>query len=467
MVGGRYQLHTMLGRGATAAVWAGIDTRLDRPVAVKILDGVAESLMVQQIHREARTVARLAHPNIVAVFDVGTDGGAPFLVMELVPGDDLRRRLSQGPLDAAQAIQIAIQVCAALEAAHAADVVHGDIKPENILLTASACVKVCDFGIARLQQTGPANGVRSSTVVGTIEYMAPEQAAGGPVDTRTDLYALGCVLYAMLTGGPPFFHRDPMSVLWQQVHRPPEPVAARHIDIPPDLQTIVTRLLAKSPADRPDSAGQVRAQLASLPGFTARSTENLALTAQPAAVATARAEVLMPTRVLPALDPTRGLPPPSRVAKLGPAGIAAVAIASAVVTALVIAVYAAGPAVHDVAAPNRSGGTPAPTVAATPTASASSGTVQAVRAAIQTQLQAGQIDADDANDLSGRLDEVDRNLTRGRPSDAAQKLSDLRSRLSQLRGDGKITSFGFVAIVIVINRLAATLPVPGNGDGHH
>src|SRR5262249_43913707 len=149
VVGGRYQLHAMLGRGSTAAVWAGIDTRLDRPVAIKVLDDVADRAVVEQIDREARTVAQLAHPNIVGVFDAGTDTGTPFLVMELVEGTDLQSLLAREPLDAAEAVRIGIEICSALEAAHAAGVVHGDIKPANILLTASHSVKVCDFGIAR------------------------------------------------------------------------------------------------------------------------------------------------------------------------------------------------------------------------------------------------------------------------------------------------------------------------------
>jgi eukaryotic-like serine/threonine-protein kinase len=179
VVGGRYQLHTMLRRGGGAAVWAGIDTRLDRPVAVKVLDGYADPLVVRWLDREGRTVAKLAHPNIVVVYDVGTEGGVPFLVMELVQGSDLQRRLAHNPLHLALVVHVAIQMCGALEAAHAAGVVHGDIKPENILLTAAGSVKLCDFGIAQLQPVTTASGSRSSTAVGTAEYMAPEQAAGG------------------------------------------------------------------------------------------------------------------------------------------------------------------------------------------------------------------------------------------------------------------------------------------------
>jgi serine/threonine-protein kinase len=462
VVGGRYQLHAMLGRGSTATVWAGIDTRLDRPVAIKVLDDVADPAIVQQIDREARTVAQLAHPNIVGVFDVGTDAGTPFLVMELVEGSDLQRLLAREPLDAAEAVRIGMEICSALEAAHAAGVIHGDIKPANILLTASHSVKVCDFGIARMQQPTRPSQLRSAAAVGTIEYMAPEQATGGQADHRTDLYALGCVLYAMLTGGPPFSDRDPVGVLWQQVHQQPAPLALRRSDTPRDLETIVNRLLAKRPSERPSSAVQVRALLASLRDLSARPI--LASTAEPAARTLASAAVVTPTRTLPALDPPAEPPPAQAGARFIPV---AMAITVAAVFALAVAVYAAGRADHTVTQPNAASSfTPAP-VAAQPPTSPSNATVQTVRAAIQAQLQAGQVDAADANDLAGRLDDVNTNLNRGRTSEAAEKLSDLRSRLSQLRADGKITDAGFVAIVIAINRLAATIPTEQGGDGHH
>jgi hypothetical protein len=461
VVGGRYQLHTMLGRGATAAVWAGIDTRLDRPVAIKVLDGSVDPVMVRRLDREARTVAMLAHPNIVAVHDLGTEGGVPFLVMELVEGGDLQRRLKQGPLDARQAVAVAIQICAALDAAHAAGIVHGDIKPDNILLTATGSVKVCDFGIARLQQATRTSGTRSPTAVGTSEYMAPEQAAGGPVDTRTDLYALGCVLYAMLIGGPPFSGDDPMGVLWQQVHQPPAPIASLRTDVPRDLEALVMRLLAKDPADRPHSAGQVHAELISLPDLPAGSPDSVPLAAE-LAPAHATAAVVTPTRILPAIDLAPGPPSARTGLRPGPAGIAAMAVGTATVTAIVIGILSAGPSAHQVAVPDASRAAAASAAATVASTASRRGTVNALRAAIQAQVVAGQIDARDANDIAGRLDDIDSNLARGRTGDAATKVSDLRNRLSQLRSGGKITDAGFVAIIIAINKFAATLPQNGN-----
>src|SRR5258706_2175217 len=155
VLGGRYQLHTMLGRGGMATVWAAHDVRLDRAVAVKIVDvdKSADLLGVQQLDREARIVARLAHPNIVTVYDVGTDCGLPYLVMEMVDGANLQQQLVRGPLPLQEVVRIAVQVCDALEAAHGAGLVHCDIKPGNLLLTGTGAVKLCDFGIAALQRT--------------------------------------------------------------------------------------------------------------------------------------------------------------------------------------------------------------------------------------------------------------------------------------------------------------------------
>jgi eukaryotic-like serine/threonine-protein kinase len=215
LISGRYRLEAVLGRGGMATVWRGVDQRLGRPVAIKLLDraDTADPIMLQRFDREARTAGGLTHPNIVAVYDVGTDNGVPYLVMELIDGTSVAALLAGGPLPVDQAVDVARQTCDALGMTHAQGVVHRDIKPANILLTTTTgTVKVCDFGIARLahQQT---NLTAPHTAIGTSAYMAPEQASGAPVDARTDLYALGCVMYAMLTGHPPFTGDNPLAVL--------------------------------------------------------------------------------------------------------------------------------------------------------------------------------------------------------------------------------------------------------------
>src|SRR4029450_10436881 len=181
LMGGRYRLSSVLGRGGMACVWAGVDTRLDRPVAVKVLDGAdsADAVMLERLDHEARTLAALAHPNIVAVYDLGADAGVPYVVMELVRGDDLGRRLTHGGFDVGEAVRFAMQVCAALQAARDSGVIHRDIKPDNILLTESGLVKVCDFGIARLLRSQQSRMTNSAAAVGTAMDMAPEQATGG------------------------------------------------------------------------------------------------------------------------------------------------------------------------------------------------------------------------------------------------------------------------------------------------
>jgi eukaryotic-like serine/threonine-protein kinase len=478
LVGGRYQLHTMLGRGGTAAVWAGIDTRLDRSVAVKLLDtadGVG-SVPAPRFGREAHLVAGLAHPNIVAMYDAGTDAGVPYLVMELVEGEDLQHRLAGGRLDPRSAVDIAVQVCAALEAAHGTGVVHRDIKPGNIMLTWAGVAKVCDFGIAGREQDGreQLGPTRSAVAVGTSEYMAPEQATGSAVDARTDLYALGCVLYATLTGGPPFAGADPARVLWQQVNQAPEPMGT---DIPADLATLVVQLLAKDPADRPVSAREVRTRLSALTGLpdgapagsgragavAGPATARLPAAAQArAAVGTITGAPVGMTRAMPAIGAVQAETPERRGVRIGPVGIAAVAIGAAVVTALIIAVAIA-------VQPAQPSAAPASTPAAVPTttaALAAAGTVDAVRAAVQTALQAGQLSASVASDLSGRLNDIERDISRGRTNDAAQLINDLRNRLVDRHQNGAITDAGYNAILTALNRLAATVPATFNGNGN-
>jgi len=200
VLGGRYQLEQLIASGGMGAVWRARDQRLDRAVAVKELtvSGLSLPMAIPRFDREARAVARLAHPNIVALHDVGIDDGRPFLVMELVDGRSVAELLEEGPLPPASAVAIAAQTCDGLGAAHAAGVIHRDIKPANLLLTDTGVVKICDFGIARLHDTaGDTTLSGVAPPLGSYKYLAPEQATGAPTDARTDLYALGCTLYAI------------------------------------------------------------------------------------------------------------------------------------------------------------------------------------------------------------------------------------------------------------------------------
>jgi serine/threonine-protein kinase len=449
-----------------ATVWAGIDARLDRPVAVKLLDVAAtpDPSLVQFLDREARLVARLAHPNIVTVHDVGSDGGVPYIVMELVEGEDLRRRLESGPLAVPQVITITEQICAALAAAHAAGVVHGDIKPDNVMLTRAGLVKVCDFGIARLNVAGSQRASRSSVAVGTSEYMAPEQATGGAVDPRTDLYALGCVIYAMLSGRPPF-SGDPARVLWQQVHQNPEPIGYRP-DVPSDLRDLLTKLLAKNPSDRPASAAEVISRLAPLRGLSGAAATVLQPSVEEDSPISARARVVTPTRTMPAVDVEKDNRPARTGLRVGPIGIASVAVGAAVVTAFIIAIlsaiHPAQPAGAPASGQSTVSGAATTSPPITPTTDATS--ADGVRAAIDAQVQAGQLTADDASQLIDPLNEVDRDLARGRTSDAVDRLNEVRSRLSQYLNDTKITQAGYDAILSAIDQLTASISQTSNGN---
>lgn len=271
VVAGRYALLDVLGSGGMATVWRAVDQVLGREVAVKILSPqlAADRAFRDRLAREARHVASLNHPRLVSVFDCGIEGSTPFIVMELVAGQTLRQALDEsGPLAPDDAIAIAAAVCEALEAAHRAGLVHRDIKPANIVLS-PAGVKVLDFGIARL--VSAAGGTRTHAVLGTAAYMAPEVASGGPAGPGSDLYALGCVLFEMLTGRPPFTADADVAVAYRHVHDDPGPPSALRAGLSGQLDLITTRLLAKDPAHRPADAATARtALLAALsPGRTA------------------------------------------------------------------------------------------------------------------------------------------------------------------------------------------------------
>jgi serine/threonine protein kinase len=271
LFGGRYVLLDVIGVGGMSTVWRGRDEILGREVAVKILSPqyAADAAFRARFEREARHAAALSHPRLVTVFDCGVDGTTPFIVMELVAGRTLRQVLDvTGTLPPDDAVAIAAAVCEALEAAHAVGLVHRDIKPANIVLSGGE-VKVLDFGIARLE--GTAGGTRTQAVLGTAAYLSPEQASGQQAGPQADLYALGCVLFEMLAGTPPFTADSEVGVAYRQVHDDPGPPSARRPGLPAQLDWITSRLMAKNPADRPPGAAAARAGLfaALTPGRTA------------------------------------------------------------------------------------------------------------------------------------------------------------------------------------------------------
>ncbi len=244
---GRYELLAVIGEGTFGRVYSGLDRRLARPVAVKVIKPwwAEDPVWVRSFEREAQLLARVHDPGIVQIFDVGHADEGLYYVAELVDGESLAARLRRGPIPARQAREIAEQLCRALTPAHAQRVVHRDIKPANVLISADGRVKVADFGVARLAEGSTDGG--AATIVGTPRYMAPEQARGRPTGPATDVYAIGIVLYEMLSGQPPFVEKSAVELALRHLHDPP-PRLPR--ETPAALVAIVGRALAKDPAER-------------------------------------------------------------------------------------------------------------------------------------------------------------------------------------------------------------------------
>jgi hypothetical protein len=255
ILGGRYRLLRRIASGGMGSVWEAEDTVLHRKVAVKVLSEALaeEDRFVERFRREARAAAGLSHPNVAGVFDYGEDGDRPFIVMELLDGETLAERLRrQGRLPWREAVAIAGQVAAALEAAHRSGIVHRDVKPGNIMIAPAGDVKVMDFGIAAATWAAPLTA--TGTAMGTATYISPEQTAGRRVTPESDVYSLGVVLYEMLTGEPPFTGETPVAVAMAHVRETPVPLRQRVPDITEHVALVCERALAKDPKQRPPSA---------------------------------------------------------------------------------------------------------------------------------------------------------------------------------------------------------------------
>ena len=271
LIGGRYELGELLGRGGMAEVRKGTDTRLGRVVAVKRLrtDLASDATFQARFRREAQSAASLNHPAIVAVYDTGeepaTDGSGvsqPYIVMEFVAGRTLRDILREGrKILPERALEITSGVLSALDYSHRAGIIHRDIKPGNVMLTPSGDVKVMDFGIARAISDASSTMTQTAAVVGTAQYLSPEQARGETVDSRSDVYSAGCLLYELLTGRPPFVGDSPVAVAYQHVREPAVPPSDHDTDLPPEIDAIVLKALAKRLEDRYQSAAAMRSDI--------------------------------------------------------------------------------------------------------------------------------------------------------------------------------------------------------------
>ena len=263
-LGGRYDVRGRIARGGMADVFLALDRILNRPVAVKVLapNYAADQRFVDRFRREATSAANLNHPNIVQVYDWGSHDGTYFIAMELVEGDSLAQILAtERRLEIGQAIEVAKAVAAALGYAHAHEIVHRDVKPGNILITRSGEVKVADFGIARALG-GDIDLTETGKVMGTAAYFSPEQAQGGTVGSRADLYSLGVVLFEMVTGSVPFDGPSPASVAEMHVMSPPPRAASVNPAVPAELDQLIASLLTKDPGSRYPAARELEADLA-------------------------------------------------------------------------------------------------------------------------------------------------------------------------------------------------------------
>jgi eukaryotic-like serine/threonine-protein kinase len=262
LIAERYELEELVGTGGMSSVYRAHDRMLERDVALKVLhqEFTADRDYVERFRREARSVAQLSHPNIVTVIDRGEQDGRQYIVFEYVRGENLKALVQRvGPLPEEDAVRLALQIARALGFAHDNGLVHRDVKPQNVLLNGDGQAKVTDFGIARSLDVGGLT--QTGTVMGTSDYIAPEQARGSQVDAQSDIYSLGAVLYELLTGEVPFPGDNFVAVAMRHINEPPPSVRERRPDVSPRLDAVIRRAMAKEPRDRFGSMDELCAEL--------------------------------------------------------------------------------------------------------------------------------------------------------------------------------------------------------------
>jgi hypothetical protein len=452
VLGGRYTLVSVLGTGGMATVWRARDDMLGREVAVKVLSSqhATDPEFLARFEREARHAAAVSHPRLVTVFDCGVEGGTPFIVMELVAGRTLRQVLDEGGvLPPGQAVAVAAAVCEGLEAAHAAGLVHRDITPANIVLNGRE-VKILDFGIARAD--GAHAATATGTVLGTAAYLSPEQASGQPASPQSDLYSLGCVLFEMLTGRPPFTADSAVGIAYRQVHDDPGPPSAWRPGLPARLDHITAVLLAKDPAGRPPSAAAARAGL-----LSALNAPGNGGTAVPGGTA--------------ALDVAPGAPRRGRRPRPTETVLAAALAASLLALTVVLLTSQSGagkpaagpgsPAAHPTAAATRQ--QPSPTVSQTASAPSTTALSSAAAAAgtLVSDLKEGVADGQVTQQAGQNIFNQLQQLLFPPPGQSTQQLQQQYSQLvqqyTQARSQGEITGPAVAQLSSAISTLGAAL----------
>jgi serine/threonine protein kinase len=447
-VAGRYRLERSLGNGGMGEVFVAADTVLDRRVALKRLSTALteDEAARARFLREARALARISSPSVVAVFDAG-DETEPYLVMELIEGTTLSTVLrTTGRLPPERARAIGAGIAAGLAAAHEQGVIHRDVKPSNIFLTALDEPKVGDFGIARLER-GDMTLTMTGQAFGSAAYVSPEQATGGRVDARSDLYSLGCVLYEMLAGRRPFEGDEPVALTYQHVHTEPVPLDALDAGIAPELASLVDALLRKDPADRPQTADEVRAALEATPA-DATAVETVPLDERDhTAVLPRRAQALGERRM-----------PPWWVF---------VAAAAVLLLLLVLAANALtnDPPGRAQRPPSAQGSSvsPSPSPPASQAVPLTPSEAGVALVTLAQQMEASEaIDKHLADEVEKTVSDVLEHLDEG--SESLDKLDELKGKIGDDLDHGKISTDDAQQLTAAIDRFERALP-GGSGEG--
>ena len=428
VVAGRYRLDRSLGTSRMAEVFVATDLLLRRSVAVKRLPSAAmeDATAKARFAREARALARVNDPNVVTVFDTVVDDGRPFLVMELVDGMTLRHLVdTEGRLDPARIVSIATGICSGLSAVHACGIVHRDMKPSNVFLTTSGAVKIGDFGIASV--ASDVTLTRTGEVFGSAPYVSPEQVSGDPVDARADLYALGCVMFEMATGRPPFLGDDPATLAYQHVHATPERADTLVPQVPSALASTIDRLMRKDPTERPESADAVRRSLEAMRPSIASDVGD---------VSTQPLEPLPATDILPMVPPP--MPTSQHPRSSSPLFWVAGLVLGIVILLVLNAIYSGAepaglprtPAAHR--SPSSSSSTPSPrSPAPTPAAGSVEDATTALIGLVQELGSSVAVDEHVAKDLQHGVDEVVRALDEGDGGNVLDALGSLQDKVDK------------------------------------
>ncbi|HZD67695.1 MAG TPA: protein kinase [Actinomycetes bacterium] len=471
VLGGRYELSALLGAGGMASVYLATDGVLQRTVAVKVLGPPYDQhpVLMERFRREARAAAALNHPGIVAVYDSGSQAGVHYIVMEYVQGEtlaDILRR--QGVLEPRRVAEVGLLVCQALAAAHARGLVHRDVKPANVLVGQDGQVKVADFGIARAAADHTLTG---SGLLGTAAYLSPEQAQGGTVDARSDVYALGCVLYELLTGAPPFAGDSAMAVAARQVTEAPEPPSRRNPRVGPALEAVVMTALAKDPAQRYQTASAMGDDLArveasdpagAMPPPAGGATQVLDRRAAPSGAAPT---VVLATRAARGSAP--GLGRARRLLFLAVVGV---------VVVLVVGLWwlrqsgtptagrqggGAAPSASTSTTERATTSSSAPTTTATTLAPADPAAALAnLRQVLMAGQRQGTIDPA-AEDLLKKAEDVVRAAQEGHADEVGNKLDELGRKVDELVREGKISPSAAGGVRQAVAQLAGAVQRSG------